>query len=125
MRGEGLAIRAAVASRTDEPEWARFCMDLLVVGLEEESGDGAVVASTSTTLSACFGELVEIHFDNKKHHFHRLHKSTGVPYDEMVFFDNEYGNIRTVSSLGVTCIYTPDGMERKHWDEAKRAFGLL
>jgi magnesium-dependent phosphatase 1 len=111
FRQEGLEIQAAVASRTDEPGWAKFCMDNLVVE------DGA-------TLSKCFGSRVEISFDNKKHHFHRLHKSTGIPFAQMIFFDNEYGNIRSVESLGVICIHTPDGMNKEHWEEAKKAFDL-
>ena len=28
----------------------------------------------------------------------------------MLFFDNEHGNIRDVSQLGVTCVHTPGGM---------------
>ena len=111
FRGEGLDIRAAVASRTDEPGWAKFCMDNLVVE------DGA-------TRSKCFGSRVEISFDNKKYHFRRLHKTTGIPFEQMIFFDNEYGNIKSVASLGVKCIYTPDGMKKEHWEEAKKAFEL-
>ena len=109
LRREGLDIRAAVASRTDEPGWAKLCMDHLVVE------DGA-------TLTKCFGSRVEISFDNKKVHFRRLQKSTGIPFEQMIFFDNEYGNIKSVSSLGVKCIYTPDGMKEEHWAEAKKAF---
>eukprot|EP00980_Cylindrotheca_fusiformis_P015921 scaffold4661_cov108-Cylindrotheca_fusiformis.AAC.4 len=40
----------------------------------------------------------------------------------LVFFDNEYYNIRQVEKLGVKCIYTPDGMEKIHWQQAKDAF---
>jgi len=111
LRSGGLDIRAAVASRTDEPGWAKFCMDNMVV-------------EDDTTLSKCFGSLVEISFENKKHHLKRLHKATGIPFEQMIFFDNEYGNIRSVSSLGVKCIYTPDGMKKEHWEEAKKAFDL-
>ena len=109
---EGVDIRAAVASKTDEPDWARYCMQYLVVNKE------------GTTLQQCFGNLVEISYDNKKYHLQRLHKKTGIPYEQMVFFDNEYGNIRSVSSLGVKCIYTPNGMQEEHWKEAKQYFNL-
>lgn len=111
LKAEGHEIQAAVASRTDEPEWAHFCMKNLV------AGDG-------TTLSECFGELVEISYDNKKVHFRRLHKRTGIPFEQMMFFDNEYGNIRSVQSLGVKCFYTPNGMQQEHWEEAKKVFSL-
>lgn len=111
LRSDDVKIQAAVASKTDEPGWAKFCMDNLVV----EDG---------TTLSKCFGSRVEISFENKKHHLKRLRKATGIPFEQMVFFDNEYGNIRSVSSLGVKCIYTPDGMKEHHWEEAKKFFEL-
>ena len=111
MRAEGIDICAGVASRTDEPGWAKFCMDQLIV----EDG---------STLSMCFGDRIEISFDNKKNHLQRLHRSTGIPFENMVFFDNEYGNIRSVGSLGVRCFYTPDGMQAEHWREAKNALNL-
>lgn len=113
MKADGIEIHAGVASKTDEPAWARFCMNELIV----EDG---------STLSECFGSnLVEISFENKQQHLRRLQKSTGIPFEDMIFFDNEYGNIRSVASLGVKCIYTPDGMQENHWKEAKDAFGLL
>jgi magnesium-dependent phosphatase 1 len=104
-------VKAAVASRTDQPDWAAFCMEHLVAG-------------DDTTLSKCFGNLVEISYNDKTHHFKNLHNKTGIPFENMVFFDNEHWNIQSVSKLGVKCIYTPDGMQKKHWDEAKEAFGL-
>lgn len=108
---EGHDIRAAVASRTDEPQWAKICMDYLV-------------ASDGSTLSHCFGDLIEISFGNKKEHFRRLQKKTRIPYEQMVFFDNEQYNIKSVQQLGVRCVYTPDGMMEEHWEEAKRLFGM-
>ncbi len=106
----GMDIEAAVASRTDEPEWAQQCMDWLIVG------DG-------TNLTSCFAH-VEIDFGDKKLHFRNLHKKTGIPYESMVFFDNEMRNITSVQKLGVKCIYTPDGMTRDAWEEALEAFGM-
>ena len=40
----------------------------------------------------------------------------------MLFFDNENGNIRTVSKLGVRCVYTPDGMTNEKWIEGLNMF---
>ena len=102
LRAEGLDICAGVASRTDEPEWAKFCMDELVVE------DGSM-------LSECFGDRV---------HLQRLHRSTGVAFENMIFFDNEYSNISSVRSLGVRSFHTPNGMEEEHWREAKRALNI-
>ena len=33
----------------------------------------------------------------------------------MLFFDNEYGNIKSVSKLGVKCIHCPNGMTEQIW----------
>lgn len=107
---EGMDIQAAVASRTDEPRWAHQCMDWLTVD------DGK-------TLTACF-DHVEIGFDDKKWHFKRLKKSTGIDYESMVFFDNELRNVRSVQKLGVKCVYTPDGMSKEAWYEAMEMFGM-
>ena len=63
-------IQAAVASRTDEPHYARICMDNLVC----EDG---------TTLTECFGNRVEISYQNKTHHFRRLKEKTGIPFEQM------------------------------------------
>ena len=114
LRNEGgMEIRAAVASRTDEPGWAKICMDHLVV----EDG---------TTLSQCFERnLIEISYQDKTHHFRRLHEKTGIPYQNMAFFDNEHWNIKQVSKLGVKCVYTPDGMTQKDWIDTKKFFGII
>jgi magnesium-dependent phosphatase 1 len=111
LRSEGHDIRAAVASRTDNPAWAHFCMENLVL-------------PNNISLRECFGNLVEISFNDKTHHFRLLHEKTKIPYENMVFFDNEDWNIMNVSKLGVTSIHTENGMHKDHWEEAKRAFGL-
>ena len=126
LKQEGVDIQAAVASRTDEPEWAYECMDNLVVQVRDNKDCQRFV-----TLLDCFGSgrkknpLIQIAFQDKTHHFKRLHAATKIPYEDMVFFDNENWNIRSVSKLGVKCIYTPDGMQKRHWDEAKKFFGML
>lgn len=45
-----------------------------------------------------------------------------IEFEDMVFFDNERRNIRTVEPLGVTCIYTPDGMTQALYDEGMSKF---
>ena len=67
-----------------------------------------------TTLKECFEDHIEIDcYNDKTHHLWRLHEQTGIPYEEMCFFDNEYWNIEYVRKLGVESIYTPDNMTRK------------
>lgn len=52
----------------------------------------------------------EIYPGSKVTHFERLHHKTGVPFSQMVFFDDENRNIIDVGRLGVTCIHIRDGM---------------
>eukprot|EP00752_Nemacystus_decipiens_P011868 g10526.t1 len=47
---------------------------------------------------------LEIHRGSKAVHFQDIHAATGIPYRDMLFFDDEKSNITTVSKLGVTCV---------------------
>jgi magnesium-dependent phosphatase 1 len=120
LRRSGHDIHAAVASRTDEPRWARTCMQHLIIDDVNDTD------SKPTTLQDCFGGLVEISYGSKVKHLERLQKTTGVRFSEMSFFDNENWNIQDVSrSLpDVKCYYTPNGMTREAWEQAKRDFGM-
>jgi hypothetical protein len=40
----------------------------------------------------------------------------------MLFFDNESGNIRSVSELGVKCVYCPDGVTAEAWQQGLDLF---
>jgi magnesium-dependent phosphatase 1 len=112
LRDEGYDVSAAAASRTDQESWANICLKYLIVHDE-------------TTLQDCFEDRVDIDcFNDKTHHFRRLHKQTGIPFKDMAFFDNEYWNISTVAKLGVRCFYTPDGMTRIIWKQALAEFGM-
>mmetsp|Transcript_15317 Transcript_15317/g.15228 ORF Transcript_15317/g.15228 Transcript_15317/m.15228 type:complete len:94 (+) Transcript_15317:1-282(+) len=57
-----------------------------------------------------------IYKGNKQTHFHDLQKRTNIAFTDMIFFDNERGNIQSVAKLGVCSIYCPQGMTRKIWD---------
>lgn len=59
----------------------------------------------------------QIHKGSKKTHLKEIAKESGVALDEMVFFDDQSGNIRDVSSIGVLSIRTPDGIEASHWEQ--------
>jgi magnesium-dependent phosphatase 1 len=109
---EGHDIRAAVASRTDEPQWAHTCMQHLQL-------------PNGQTLKSMFQDRIVIDcFHSKTYHLERLHFQTGVPFKDMVFFDNEYWNIECVKQAGVRSIYTPKGMSKEAWKEALRDFGM-
>jgi magnesium-dependent phosphatase 1 len=112
-------IQVAVASRTDEPKWAQKCMDWLTIDDDDDDDDNV----GGKTLTACI-DHIEIGFSDKKWHFQRLKEKTGIEFESMAFFDNEMRNIQSVQELGVKCFYTPDGMTRESWHEAKEVFGL-
>ena len=115
LHEQGMDIQAAVASKTDEPEWARICMQHM-----------AISDNATTSLADCFQDRVEISYGSKVGHITRLHKATGIALADMAFFDNEYGNIQSVSKAlpAVKCYYTPDGMTCEAWDKAKADFGV-
>mmetsp|Transcript_24904 Transcript_24904/g.36486 ORF Transcript_24904/g.36486 Transcript_24904/m.36486 type:complete len:195 (-) Transcript_24904:193-777(-) len=112
LREEGHDIQAAVASRTDEPDFANTCMQHLKLD------DG-------TTLAECFGDRIVIDcYNDKTHHLEQLRKQTDIPYDDMCFFDNEHWNIQCVQGINVHSIYTPDGMTKKAWRDALKHFEM-
>ncbi|KAI3957880.1 hypothetical protein MKW92_037236 [Papaver armeniacum] len=47
---------------------------------------------------------------HKTEHFQRIHRRTGVPFNSMLFFDDEDRNIDTVSKMGVTSILVGNGV---------------
>ncbi|XP_050773176.1 magnesium-dependent phosphatase 1 isoform X2 [Gopherus flavomarginatus] len=69
-----------------------------------------------------FLRCVEIYPGGKSAHFHRLQQDTGVPFAQMLFFDDEERNIRDVSKLGVTCVLVPDGMTQVLLTQGLEAF---
>lgn len=99
LHARGVAV--GVASRTNEPEWARALMGLLTVG--NVGGGGA------TTLAACVHHA-EIFPGDKQAHFHRLARASGVAFGDMLFFDDEPRNIASVSRLGVTAVLVDDAV---------------
>ncbi len=79
--------------------------------------DKMMTAASRTTAPHIAGQLLQmfaidhyfqmpqIYPDSKLVHFAKLREAFGVDYSEMVFFDDEYRNIREVSQLGVACEY--------------------
>ncbi|KAE9448375.1 hypothetical protein C3L33_19729, partial [Rhododendron williamsianum] len=47
---------------------------------------------------------------HKTEHFQRINRWTGVPYNSMLFFDDEDRNIEAVSKMGVTSILVGNGV---------------
>jgi len=95
-------VATALASRTEQPEWAKELLRLLDV-----------------THRFAFSEIYP---SSKLKHFASLSRSTGVAYDRMLFFDDEMRNIHEVSDLGVTSVLVEDGLTRKVFDNGLEQF---
>lgn len=96
-------------SCTDEPIWAQECLEKF------KTNTGHSLHSIT--------DASEIHYGNKQSHFQNLQKKyPEISYQEMLFFDNESGNIRSVSQLGVHSIYCPDGMTKEIWERGLRQY---
>jgi len=91
----------AACSRTHAPNLARQALNLLLVP-PPTKGD-------ESTLAVKFFDELEIYPGSKITHFKKLHEKTGIPYSEMLFFDDEHRNAE-VESLGVTFHLVPRGV---------------
>ncbi len=81
----------ALASRTDEPAWARELLALL--GIDR-----------------LFAHR-EIYPGGKVTHLKRINRLSGVSFDRMIFFDDEMRNIRDTEALGVKAVYVERGLD--------------
>ncbi|XP_054304979.1 magnesium-dependent phosphatase 1 isoform X2 [Pongo pygmaeus] len=52
----------------------------------------------------------------------RLQQKTGIPFSQMIFFDDERRNIVDVSKLGVTCIHIQNGMNLQTLSQGLQTF---
>ena len=112
FRDQGVTF--GVASTCDEPEWAAECMQKLMVTTSSDEG-----GQRNMTNLFHFNEIYKA--SSKQTHFRNIQKKAKAHYGQeiafkdMIFFDNQTDNTRSVSKLGVHCVYTPDGMTEEHW----------
>jgi magnesium-dependent phosphatase 1 len=107
-------VQVGISSRTDQPSWARELLQKFQV---EDT-----TTTTTFALSDVFQGPIEIASDSKVQHFRRIAAATHVPLEDMLFFDNEFGNCQAVSDLGVTVAFCPGGVTNEIWKAAVEAF---
>jgi magnesium-dependent phosphatase 1 len=135
-------IQIAAASRTEAPDLAREMLKLIRVplpptSLSSSNSTSTTFPNTNTTLSSqttlpvastsqsikaldLFTHL-QIYPGSKIRHFEKLHKDTGLGYDEMLFFDDESRN-RDTERLGVVMWLVRDGVCGREVDEGVRSW---
>ena len=63
-----------------------------------------------------------VYKSNKRVHFEELRETTNFEFHEMLFFDNEEHNVRSVEGLGVKCVHCVDGITEDVWNEGMDLF---
>jgi magnesium-dependent phosphatase 1 len=102
-------IKVGAASRTSAPDLGKEMLRLLHIG----DGEGKKKKSIE------YFDHLEIYPGSKITHFTKLQKSTGLRFEDMLFFDDEARN-RNVESLGVTMYLVRDGVSREELDNGIR-----
>lgn len=64
-------------------------------------------------------DYMQIFPGDKRRHFEKIQKQSGVEYGDMLFFDDEQRN-RNVEQLGVTMWLVRDGVTRSEVDNGVR-----
>lgn len=103
-----------ISSRTNQPDWARELLQKFTIA--SISDDSPTDNASEFALADMFGGPIQIASDSKVAHFQRISEKTGVPLDQILFFDNERGNCREIAQLGVAVGYCPDGVTQTLWD---------
>ncbi|KAF5319636.1 hypothetical protein D9619_008460 [Psilocybe cf. subviscida] len=111
----------AACSRTHTPKLASDCMKLLLVPPSIEHAiptptpmieffdETEIYPGTDIAVRNDQAMLTVMSSGSKLNHFKALHQRTGVPYSQMLFFDDEHRNAE-VETLGVIFNHCPDGL---------------
>ncbi|KAL9131213.1 MAG: hypothetical protein Q9217_000815 [Psora testacea] len=100
----------ATASRTCAPDLALTLLKQLTVPATLPSPSNAAFKRALD-----FFDFHQIFPADKKQHFEKLKKQSGLGFEEMLFFDDEFRN-KNVESLGVTMCLVRDGVTRAEVD---------
>ena len=105
------SILIGAASRTCAPDLGREMLKLLKIPS----------ASGSSSRAIDYFDHMQIYPGSKTTHFERIHRDSGIEYDEMLFFDDESRN-KNVEVLGVTMQLIRDGVTRDEIDKGVQSW---
>jgi magnesium-dependent phosphatase 1 len=80
-------------------------------------------ASGSSGRAIDYFDHMQIYPGSKTTHFTKIHRDSGIPYDEMLFFDDESRN-KNVEVLGVTMWLVKRGVSRDEIDAGVRSWRM-
>ena len=106
-------MKVAAASRTCAPALANDMLRLLRIPSSSDDG--------SSKKALEYFDNLQIFPGSKITHFTKIHRATGLPYEEMLFFDDESRN-RDTETLGVVMHLVRDGVTRDEIDRGVRAW---
>ncbi|KAJ4984161.1 magnesium-dependent phosphatase-1 [Stagonosporopsis vannaccii] len=104
-------ILIGAASRTHAPDLGREMLKLLKIPSSSGSSSRAID----------YFDHLQIYPGSKTTHFERIHRDSGIAFEEMLFFDDESRN-KNVEVLGVTMKLVPQGVSRDVIDEGVRGW---
>ncbi|KAF5853253.1 hypothetical protein GGP41_001839 [Bipolaris sorokiniana] len=104
-------ILIGAASRTCAPDLGREMLKLLKIPSPSGSSSRAID----------YFDHLQIYPGNKTTHFERIHRDSGLEYEDMLFFDDEARN-KNVEVLGVTMQLIRDGVTIEEIDNGVRSW---
>jgi len=110
-------IKLAVASKSPVGDLCRDILKQLRLPPSLDAEDGKTKDRKGKKVIEVFDGVLEIYEGTKLRHFDVIARRTGVPYKEMLFFDDERPNLE-VEKLGVTMRLI--GNKGLTWDELDR-----
>eukprot|EP00798_Chlamydomonas_sp_ICE-L_P021435 gene21435-28400_t len=116
----------AYVSKTEYPEWAIPALKTIIISDSwGDSAKGRQGGKGPVSMWDLCNGIQEIYPGSKLTHFKAIKNKTNIEFEDMVFYDNENWNIRECSKLGITCVYTPDGMTAKTWKDGLDRYTAL
>uniref|UniRef100_A0A093V3K1 Putative magnesium-dependent phosphatase P8B7.31 n=1 Tax=Talaromyces marneffei PM1 TaxID=1077442 RepID=A0A093V3K1_TALMA len=121
-------IPLGIASRTHAPDLARDMLKALHVIPTFTDNPAARDTRRRTVRALDYFDYIQIFPSDKTQHFTRIHQACNIPYDQMLFFDDEARNRNVQTELGVTFCLIREGMTKEEVDrgvwEWRRNFGI-
>mmetsp|Transcript_1554 Transcript_1554/g.2384 ORF Transcript_1554/g.2384 Transcript_1554/m.2384 type:complete len:238 (+) Transcript_1554:99-812(+) len=103
LSGRDDEVALGISSRTQHKDWAEEIVSTLTL-------------SDGKPLNEVLTAPWEIKDERKTLHFERFVSNMELSFEDMVFFDDNAGNCKQISRLGVTVGYCPKGLSREIYE---------